>query len=151
MLLVRKWGMQIYGLCKFSESFLMNSKLICDSYSTVYLVYSKITTGLAQCTCHGSGKVKDLEGSLSYRTEVLNFFSSLPSPIAFPTCLSVVLPAALYYNRYSQIISVGPRDLGSIAMDTQAAKKFGPVFSTLALKREKPTAKMYILRQVAYF
>lgn len=93
-LLVRKWGMQIYVLCKFNESFLLKSTLICDSYSTVYLMYSKIKTVLAQCTCHGSGKVKDLEGSLSYHTEVLNFFSSLPCPIVFPIWFSVFLPAA---------------------------------------------------------
>ena len=65
-LLVRKWGMQIYGPCKFSEPFLLKSKLIWGSYSTMYLVYSKIKTSLSQSSCHGSGKVKDLEGSLKF-------------------------------------------------------------------------------------
>lgn len=93
-LLVRKWAMQIYGLCKFSEPFLLKPKLIWGSYSTMYLAYSNIKTGLAQSSCHSGGKVKDLEGSLSYRAEVLHFFSSLPShsiSCLFVCCLSFCL------------------------------------------------------------
>lgn len=89
-------------------TFLLKSKLIWDSYSTVYLVYSKIRISLARRICHRSGQVMDLKGSLSCSTEV-DFFSSLPPPIAFPADLSVILPATL---QLPQIISHGTRRSG---------------------------------------
>lgn len=137
-LLVTKWGIQMYGLSKFSEPFLLKSKLIWGSYGTRYLVCSKIKPGLAQSSCHISGKGKDMDGSLlclSYHTQVLNFFSSIPSPIAFPTCLYVALPAAWYCNQYSWVISMEPGDLGSLVMNMQAGKTFGPILLILTMKR----------------
>jgi len=92
-------------------------------------------TGHAQSSRHGSGEDKDPEGSLSYRAEVLHVFSSLPSPVAFPTCLCVVLSAAWHYKWYSYVVSTEPGDLGSLAMDRQAGEKFGPMLFILAWKR----------------
>lgn len=91
-------------------------------------MYSKIRISLAQSSCYRSGKVKDLKGSLSYSTEV-HFFSSLPSPIAFPAYLSVILPAAL---QLKQIIFHGTRRSGfSWIVVTDTGKKFGPVLLML--------------------
>lgn len=126
--LVRKWGGQIAGLCKFSEPFFWSQSSFGVLTAPSVLCTPKLGLVLLRAVVTGVGKLR-IWNDLSGCTEV-HFFSSLPSPIAFPAVLTVILPATL---QLIQIISHGIRVL--LPWSHTLGANLGHCYWSLSMKR----------------